>query len=55
MCSKYRRTESDIPYFDVFQNLLVEHKGRRFMLMGGYILMTVWAVVFTIALLLEVS
>ncbi|TNN84367.1 Solute carrier family 2, facilitated glucose transporter member 11 [Liparis tanakae] len=35
-------------------NLLVEHKGRRFMLMGGYILMTVWAVVFTIALLLEV-
>ncbi|XP_054472802.1 solute carrier family 2, facilitated glucose transporter member 11-like [Anoplopoma fimbria] len=34
-------------------NLLVERKGRRFMLMGGYILMTVWAVVFTIALLLE--
>uniref|UniRef100_G3N9C5 Solute carrier family 2, facilitated glucose transporter member 5 n=1 Tax=Gasterosteus aculeatus aculeatus TaxID=481459 RepID=G3N9C5_GASAC len=29
-------------------NLLVERKGRRFMLMGGYILMTVWAVVFTI-------
>ncbi|KAL6112058.1 slc2a11 [Pungitius sinensis] len=34
-------------------NLLVELKGRRFMLMGGYILMTVWAVVFTIALLFE--
>ncbi|KAM8915104.1 solute carrier family 2, facilitated glucose transporter member 11-like isoform 2-T2 [Spinachia spinachia] len=34
-------------------NLLVERKGRRFMLMGGYILMAVWAVVFTIALLFE--
>ncbi|XP_068449831.1 solute carrier family 2, facilitated glucose transporter member 11 [Clinocottus analis] len=34
-------------------NLLVERKGRRFMLMGGYILMAIWAVVFTIALLFE--
>uniref|UniRef100_A0A3Q2YAW8 Solute carrier family 2, facilitated glucose transporter member 5 n=1 Tax=Hippocampus comes TaxID=109280 RepID=A0A3Q2YAW8_HIPCM len=34
-------------------NLLIERKGRRFMLMGGFILMTVWAVVFTIALSLE--
>ncbi|CAB1426236.1 unnamed protein product [Pleuronectes platessa] len=34
-------------------NLLVERKGRRFMLMGGFILMTVWAVVFTIALSFE--
>uniref|UniRef100_A0AAX7TYH9 Solute carrier family 2, facilitated glucose transporter member 5 n=1 Tax=Astatotilapia calliptera TaxID=8154 RepID=A0AAX7TYH9_ASTCA len=31
-------------------NLLVEHKGRRFMLAGGFTLMTFWAVVFTIAL-----
>ncbi|KAF6730896.1 Solute carrier family 2, facilitated glucose transporter member 11 [Oryzias melastigma] len=31
-------------------NLLVERKGRRFMLMGGFILMTVWAVIFTVAL-----
>ncbi|XP_028262295.1 solute carrier family 2, facilitated glucose transporter member 11 [Parambassis ranga] len=34
-------------------NLLIERKGRRFMLMGGFILMTVWAVVFTIALSFE--
>ncbi|XP_042362748.1 solute carrier family 2, facilitated glucose transporter member 11-like [Plectropomus leopardus] len=34
-------------------NLLIERKGRRFMLMGGYILMTIWAVVFTIALYFE--
>ncbi|XP_037107938.1 solute carrier family 2, facilitated glucose transporter member 11 [Syngnathus acus] len=34
-------------------NLLIERKGRRFMLMGGYILMTVWAVVFTFALSFE--
>ncbi|XP_041811940.1 solute carrier family 2, facilitated glucose transporter member 11 [Chelmon rostratus] len=34
-------------------NLLIERKGRRFMLMGGFILMTIWAIVFTIALLLE--
>ncbi|CAL1609370.1 unnamed protein product [Knipowitschia caucasica] len=34
-------------------NLLIERKGRRFMLMGGFISMTVWAVVFTIAMLFE--
>uniref|UniRef100_A0A3B3X7B6 Solute carrier family 2, facilitated glucose transporter member 5 n=1 Tax=Poecilia mexicana TaxID=48701 RepID=A0A3B3X7B6_9TELE len=34
-------------------NLLVERKGRRFMLMGGFLLMTVWAIVFTIALSFE--
>lgn len=42
-------------YRDGFQNLLIERKGRRFMLMGGFILMTVWAVVFTVALLSAVS
>uniref|UniRef100_A0A3Q3AHC0 Solute carrier family 2, facilitated glucose transporter member 5 n=1 Tax=Kryptolebias marmoratus TaxID=37003 RepID=A0A3Q3AHC0_KRYMA len=31
-------------------NLLVERKGRRFMLTGGFLLMTIWAVVFTVAL-----
>uniref|UniRef100_A0A8C6V1W7 Solute carrier family 2, facilitated glucose transporter member 5 n=1 Tax=Neogobius melanostomus TaxID=47308 RepID=A0A8C6V1W7_9GOBI len=36
-------------------NLLIERKGRRFMLMGGFILMTVWAIVFTIALSFEQS
>ncbi|CAL8256236.1 unnamed protein product [Arctogadus glacialis] len=35
------------------RNLLIELKGRRFMLMGGYILMCCWAVVFTIALSFE--
>ncbi|XP_071768787.1 solute carrier family 2, facilitated glucose transporter member 11-like [Centroberyx gerrardi] len=34
-------------------NLLIERKGRRFLLMGGYVLMTGWAVVFTIALSFE--
>ncbi|MEQ2255877.1 hypothetical protein ILYODFUR_018416 [Ilyodon furcidens] len=34
-------------------NLLVERKGRRFMLTGGFLLMTIWAIVFTIALLFE--
>ncbi|XP_061584500.1 solute carrier family 2, facilitated glucose transporter member 11-like [Cololabis saira] len=34
-------------------NLLIERKGRRFMLMGGFILMTVWAIVFTLALSFE--
>ncbi|XP_041836328.1 solute carrier family 2, facilitated glucose transporter member 11 isoform X2 [Melanotaenia boesemani] len=34
-------------------NLLIERKGRRFMLMGGFILMTIWAIVFTIALAFE--
>uniref|UniRef100_A0A3Q3T2V7 Solute carrier family 2, facilitated glucose transporter member 5 n=1 Tax=Mastacembelus armatus TaxID=205130 RepID=A0A3Q3T2V7_9TELE len=34
-------------------NLLIELKGRRFMLMGGFIFMTIWAVVFTVAQLYE--
>ncbi|XP_029990156.1 solute carrier family 2, facilitated glucose transporter member 11 [Sphaeramia orbicularis] len=34
-------------------NLMIERKGRRFMLMGGFILMTIWAIVFTIALSFE--
>lgn len=45
-------------YFSVFvcfsKNLLIERFGRKLMLMGGFILMTVWAVVFTIALWFEV-
>uniref|UniRef100_A0A8C8DYW5 Solute carrier family 2, facilitated glucose transporter member 5 n=1 Tax=Oryzias sinensis TaxID=183150 RepID=A0A8C8DYW5_9TELE len=36
-------------------NLLIERKGRRFMLMGGFILMTVWAVIFTVALSFQSS
>uniref|UniRef100_A0A673IQS2 Solute carrier family 2, facilitated glucose transporter member 11-like n=2 Tax=Sinocyclocheilus TaxID=75365 RepID=A0A673IQS2_9TELE len=35
-------------------NLLIERLGRRLMLMGGYVLMTGWAIVFTVALSLEV-
>ncbi|KAF5909370.1 solute carrier family 2, facilitated glucose transporter member 11-like, partial [Clarias magur] len=31
-------------------NLLIERKGRRMLLMGGYVLMTGWAIVFTVAL-----
>ncbi|KAI2663738.1 Solute carrier family 2, facilitated glucose transporter member 11 [Labeo rohita] len=34
-------------------NLLIERLGRRLMLMGGYVLMIGWAVVFTVALSLE--
>ncbi|XP_057703016.1 solute carrier family 2, facilitated glucose transporter member 11 [Corythoichthys intestinalis] len=34
-------------------NLLIERKGRRFLLMGGFIFMTIWAIVFTIALSFE--
>nr|QDF45870.1 glucose transporter 11a [Lateolabrax maculatus] len=37
----------------IMSNLLIERKGRRYMLMGGYSLMTSWAVVFTIALSFE--
>lgn len=47
-----------LTYFSVFvclfKNLLIERFGRKLMLMGGFILMTVWAVVFTIALWFEV-
>ncbi|XP_072539196.1 solute carrier family 2, facilitated glucose transporter member 11 isoform X1 [Salminus brasiliensis] len=31
-------------------NLLIERQGRRLLLMGGYALMTGWAIVFTVAL-----
>uniref|UniRef100_A0A6Q2ZMX2 Solute carrier family 2, facilitated glucose transporter member 5 n=2 Tax=Esox lucius TaxID=8010 RepID=A0A6Q2ZMX2_ESOLU len=34
-------------------NLLIERQGRKILLMGGYIFMTVWAIVFTIALCFE--
>ncbi|KAJ7999779.1 hypothetical protein DPEC_G00197970 [Dallia pectoralis] len=34
-------------------NLLIERQGRKFLLMGGYIFMTGWAIVFTIALCFE--
>ncbi|KAG1942732.1 solute carrier family 2, facilitated glucose transporter member 11 isoform X1 [Pimephales promelas] len=34
-------------------NLLIERLGRKLMLMGGYVLMAGWAVVFTVALSLE--
>ncbi|ROK76644.1 Solute carrier family 2, facilitated glucose transporter member 11 [Anabarilius grahami] len=34
-------------------NLLIERVGRRLLLAGGYLLMACWAVVFTVALLLE--
>uniref|UniRef100_A0AAY4A8D5 Major facilitator superfamily (MFS) profile domain-containing protein n=1 Tax=Denticeps clupeoides TaxID=299321 RepID=A0AAY4A8D5_9TELE len=39
----------------IVSTLLIERMGRKVLLMGGYILMTVWAVVFTVALCLEVS
>nr|XP_046167943.1 solute carrier family 2, facilitated glucose transporter member 11-like [Oncorhynchus gorbuscha] len=34
-------------------NLLIERQGRKILLMGGYVLMMVWAIVFTIALCFE--
>ncbi|XP_030634289.1 solute carrier family 2, facilitated glucose transporter member 11-like [Chanos chanos] len=34
-------------------NLLIERRGRKILLMGGYILMAGWAVVFTVALSFE--
>uniref|UniRef100_A0A3Q2FMA6 Solute carrier family 2 member 11a n=1 Tax=Cyprinodon variegatus TaxID=28743 RepID=A0A3Q2FMA6_CYPVA len=33
--------------------MCVSRKGRRFMLMGGFLLMTIWTIVFTIALSFE--
>lgn len=39
----------------LLKNLLIERLGRRLMLMGGFILMTIWAVVFTISLWFEVD
>lgn len=37
----------------VMSNLLIEKLGRRLLLIGGYVLMAVWAVVFTLALSLQ--
>lgn len=37
----------------VMCNLLIERLGRRLLLVGGYVLMTGWAVVFTVALSLQ--
>ncbi|KAI4872370.1 hypothetical protein NFI96_010133 [Prochilodus magdalenae] len=36
----------------IVSNLLIERCGRRVLLIGGYVLMACWAVVFTVALLL---
>ncbi|XP_034050321.1 solute carrier family 2, facilitated glucose transporter member 11-like [Thalassophryne amazonica] len=37
----------------LLSNLLIEHVGRRYLLLGGYTLMSCWSVVFTIALVLQ--
>ncbi|KAJ8285609.1 hypothetical protein GJAV_G00028810 [Gymnothorax javanicus] len=37
----------------IVSNLLIEKLGRKFLLMGGYILMAGWAVVFTVGLSLQ--
>ncbi|XP_071384383.1 solute carrier family 2, facilitated glucose transporter member 11 [Centroberyx affinis] len=37
----------------IVSNLLIERAGRRRLLLGGYSLMAVWAVVFTVALTLQ--
>uniref|UniRef100_A0A1A8HTH7 Solute carrier family 2, facilitated glucose transporter member 5 n=2 Tax=Nothobranchius kuhntae TaxID=321403 RepID=A0A1A8HTH7_NOTKU len=37
----------------VLSNLLIEHVGRRYLLIGGYSLMTCWSIVFTVALSLQ--
>uniref|UniRef100_W5LTG7 Major facilitator superfamily (MFS) profile domain-containing protein n=1 Tax=Astyanax mexicanus TaxID=7994 RepID=W5LTG7_ASTMX len=37
----------------IVSNLLVERLGRRLLLIGGYVFMAVWAVVFTVALSLQ--
>ncbi|XP_072523412.1 solute carrier family 2, facilitated glucose transporter member 11 [Salminus brasiliensis] len=37
----------------IVSNLLIEQLGRRLLLIGGYVLMAVWAVVFTVALCLQ--
>lgn len=39
----------------LFQNLIIERAGRRMLVIGGYSLMAVWAVVFMVALSLQVS
>ncbi|XP_076125284.1 solute carrier family 2, facilitated glucose transporter member 11-like [Alosa pseudoharengus] len=37
----------------IISSLLIERQGRRLLLMGGYVLMACWAVVFTVALSFE--
>lgn len=37
----------------ILSNLLIERVGRRYLLIGGYSLMTCWTIVFTIALVLQ--
>ncbi|XP_047465740.1 solute carrier family 2, facilitated glucose transporter member 11-like [Mugil cephalus] len=37
----------------ILSNLLIERAGRRYLLIGGYSLMTCWTVVFTVALNLQ--
>lgn len=37
----------------IVSNLLIERLGRRLLLIGGYVLMACWAVVFTVALTLQ--
>ncbi|XP_060951257.1 solute carrier family 2, facilitated glucose transporter member 11-like [Limanda limanda] len=37
----------------ILSNLLIERVGRRYLLVGGYCLMSFWSVVFTIALILQ--
>lgn len=37
----------------ILSNLLIERVGRRYLLIGGYSLMTCWTVVFTVALSLQ--
>ncbi|XP_061116550.1 solute carrier family 2, facilitated glucose transporter member 11 isoform X2 [Conger conger] len=37
----------------IFSNLLIEKLGRKFLLVGGYILMACWAVIFTVGLSFE--
>ncbi|KAM9426010.1 solute carrier family 2, facilitated glucose transporter member 11 [Pholidichthys leucotaenia] len=37
----------------ILSNLLIERVGRRYLLVGGYSLMTCWTIVFTVALTLQ--
>ncbi|KAM9716284.1 solute carrier family 2, facilitated glucose transporter member 11-like isoform 1-T1 [Menidia menidia] len=37
----------------ILSNLLIERAGRRYLLIGGYSLMSCWSIVFTIALILQ--
>ncbi|KAJ0016355.1 hypothetical protein NQD34_014645 [Periophthalmus magnuspinnatus] len=37
----------------ILSNFLIEHAGRRYLLIGGYSLMSCWSVVFTIALVFQ--